>query len=156
MRPSVRTLLLSALFVAASSQAADVWRWKDAQGIVHYGDVPIEGAERVRTSSSAGSSASSTAAVNSPAPTPTPYGLARLEEQRQLDVANKAVQQDLAKKRLEQCKKATERYESLITSNRVYREDSKGQRAYLNAKDLDETRVRARQERDAVCNNPVR
>lgn len=156
MRVSLRTLLLSALLAAACAQAADVWRWKDAQGVVHYGDVPVAGAERVRTSSATAPSASTTAAASTPAPTLTPTGVARLQEQRQLDAANKAVQQDLAKKRLEQCKKATERYDSLINSNRVYREDSKGQRTYLNDKDLEETRVRARQERDAVCSNPAR
>lgn len=28
-------------------QAADTWRWVDADGVVHYSDVPVAGAERI-------------------------------------------------------------------------------------------------------------
>jgi hypothetical protein len=41
----VATLLLCG--VALTAGAADVWRWKDASGVVHYSDFPRPGAERV-------------------------------------------------------------------------------------------------------------
>jgi hypothetical protein len=44
MRP-IATVLLLGLAVAAG--AAEVWRWKDADGVVHYSDQPRPGAERV-------------------------------------------------------------------------------------------------------------
>ena len=40
-------LISSAIGVAA---AADVWRWKDANGVVHYSDQPVPGAERLSVS----------------------------------------------------------------------------------------------------------
>jgi hypothetical protein len=153
MRASARSLLVLAVIAATCTQAGDVWRWKDAQGVVHYSDVPVQGAVRVKQnvssgSSSAGQSQGTTASQS--APVPTPQGIALAEEQRQQQVAGKAVLQDIAKKRSEQCKAATAQYEQLITSTRIYREE-KGERTYLSAKELDETRLRVRQERDAVC-----
>lgn len=32
--------------------AADVWKWRDAQGVIHYSDQPVPGAERVTTQAS--------------------------------------------------------------------------------------------------------
>jgi hypothetical protein len=35
----------------AGAQAADIWRWKDANGVVHYSDVQVPGAERIAVQS---------------------------------------------------------------------------------------------------------
>ncbi len=153
MRASARSLLVLAVIAATCTQAGDVWRWKDAQGVVHYSDVPVLGAVRVKQnvsggSSSAGQSQGTTASQSGPVP--TPQGIALAQEQRQQQAAGKAVLQDIAKKRTEQCKAASAQYEQLITSTRIYREE-KGERTYLSAKELDEARLRVRQERDAVC-----
>ena len=37
-------LIMSAIGVAA---AAEIWRWKDPNGVVHYSDQPVPGAERL-------------------------------------------------------------------------------------------------------------
>jgi hypothetical protein len=154
MRITAKSLLVLAVMAATCSQAADVWRWMDVQGVVHYSDVPVAGAVRVKRSGPTLIPTGTTG--NGSAPVLTPEGLARVAEQKQLDAASKAVQQDLAKKRPEQCKTATARYDKLITSNRVYQEDSKGQRTFLSAKELDEARIRARQERDTACGAAAR
>jgi hypothetical protein len=155
MRASARSLLVLAVIAATCTQAGDVWRWKDAQGVVHYSDVPVQGAVRVKqnvaNSSSSAGRAQGTAAAGQSAPVLTPEGTALADEQRQQQAAGKAVLQDIAKKRVEQCKAATAQYEQLITSRRIYREEKKGERTYLSDKELEETRVRVRQERDAVC-----
>ncbi len=44
-------LALLGLFVAAAA-TADVWRWVDEEGVVHFSDMPVEGAERVDVSES--------------------------------------------------------------------------------------------------------
>ncbi|MGC4027250.1 MAG: DUF4124 domain-containing protein [Steroidobacteraceae bacterium] len=41
------TCFLLLLCGAGALQAADTWRWVDANGVVHYSDVPVPGAERV-------------------------------------------------------------------------------------------------------------
>jgi hypothetical protein len=39
--------LLLLLGGAVALQAAETWRWRDANGVVHFSDVPVPGAERV-------------------------------------------------------------------------------------------------------------
>lgn len=44
----IRPILICAgLLAAAPAMAEDAYRWTDADGVVHYSDVPVEGAERV-------------------------------------------------------------------------------------------------------------
>ena len=40
------TALLS-MCLALSASAAELWRWKDADGVMHYSDQPVQGAERI-------------------------------------------------------------------------------------------------------------
>ena len=47
MRRLASFLLLG---VALAASATEVWRWKDANGVVHYSDSPVPGAERVNAS----------------------------------------------------------------------------------------------------------
>lgn len=35
------------MLIALSASAAELWRWKDADGVVHYSDRPVQGAERI-------------------------------------------------------------------------------------------------------------
>jgi len=38
---------LLSMLIAFSASAAELWRWKDADGVVHYSDRPVQGAERI-------------------------------------------------------------------------------------------------------------
>ena len=42
-------IALLGIFVAAVA-TADVWRWVDENGVVHFSDTPVEGAERIDVS----------------------------------------------------------------------------------------------------------
>ena len=42
-------IALLGIFVAAVA-TADVWRWVDDDGVVHFSDTPVEGAERIEVS----------------------------------------------------------------------------------------------------------
>jgi hypothetical protein len=46
MRRPVLFLLLG-FVLAASAAETEIWRWKDANGVTHYSDSPVPGAERV-------------------------------------------------------------------------------------------------------------
>ena len=45
-----RPWIVLALFAAAAVQAAVIYKWTDAQGVVHYSDQPVPGAEKIVTS----------------------------------------------------------------------------------------------------------
>ena len=44
------------MLVALSAGAAELWRWKDADGVMHYSDRPVPGAERITVQSTQRSS----------------------------------------------------------------------------------------------------
>jgi Domain of unknown function (DUF4124) len=43
---------LLSMLVVLSAGAAEMWRWKDADGVMHYSDRPVPGAERIDVRSS--------------------------------------------------------------------------------------------------------
>ncbi len=57
-------LALLGLFLATAA-AADVWRWVDENGVVHFSDTPVEGAEQIDVSEA---SRTTGARVFTPAP----------------------------------------------------------------------------------------
>jgi hypothetical protein len=66
------SLLLLGVALAAGA-ANEVWRWKDANGVVHYSDSPVAGAERVQLDQPpAGGATARTAPPPSATPAPVP------------------------------------------------------------------------------------
>ncbi len=49
-----RTLIILGVFAAGSSPAAVIYKWTDANGIIHYADQPVPGAQKITTSSDTG------------------------------------------------------------------------------------------------------
>ena len=147
-------LALAGLLFAAGLAHADVWGWQDAEGKWHYSDRPREGAKLIR-SGSRSSSGSSAAAVPGAANDTSAQGAA-IAERLESESAARAVAADLDKKRAEQCKEATERYDKMIATRRLFREKTAGEREYLTEAELSQARVDARKERDAACAAPRR
>jgi hypothetical protein len=63
--------LLSLLFMLPAV-AAELWRWKDADGVVHYSDRPVQGAERINVRSSQISTGEATPQTTAPVTPPPP------------------------------------------------------------------------------------
>ena len=146
-------LALFGLLFAAGLAHADVWGWQDAEGKWHYSDRPREGAKLIRSGSRSGGS--SAAAVPGAANDTSAQGAA-IAERLESESAARAVAADLDKKRAEQCKEATERYDKMIATRRLFREKTAGEREYLTEAELSQARVDARKERDAACAAPRR
>src|ERR1700676_2300922 len=68
-----RPWIVLASLAAFAGQAAVIYKWTDSDGVIHYSDQPVPGAEKIFTASgsSTGGSASSTARPANPG-TPTP------------------------------------------------------------------------------------
>jgi hypothetical protein len=137
--------LAAVCIVATGAGQGDIYRWKDPQGNWHYSDQPQPGAELVRgtrkppsaTPAAAPAVAGTTAATTAPGATDP-----KTAEQVRQDVA---VAQD------ENCKKADEAYNKAVQARRMYKIDAQGVKTYLTDAELDETRLNARTQRDAVC-----
>jgi len=163
---TARTFIAAAMTLAlmASLAQADVWRWKDAQGKWHYSDVPVEGAQLIKSTNRippaqpAAAPEPGSEGETSAAPPVDRFAAsnAAISDQLATEATARQVQDDLRKKRAEQCKEATARYEKSIAARRLYREDKDGQRVYLSEAELDRARIDARTDRDTACGSPSR
>lgn len=141
----LRLVAITALVFAGLSPLAraDVFRWVDKDGIVHYSDEWVAGSEVIhsvgkpRPEASAVAPSRSATAFNSP--TTNDEDNAR------------AVQQDVARARDAQCKYAKERYMKSIQSRRVYKQGKDGERDYMSDTEADAYREQARKDVQATC-----
>ena len=136
---------------AVSPAMADIYRWVDADGRVHYSDRPLaDNAERVGIQSRPTNP--ETVAQKSAATQQADAKAAAQASEKQGDqAAAKAVQQDLAKNQAERCKKAQEDYRTAIESHRIYRVGKDGEREYLSSAEIDQARINARKILDDAC-----
>jgi hypothetical protein len=154
----LRNLAISTLLCAGvvSVAYADVFRWVDDHGGVHYSDQWVPGSEVIKSSTrthppGASNQTSSAPKVSSSAGQPPP------------DNAAKAVKQDVAKIREQQCKEAKDRYDKAIQARRIYKPaptgdtskdaDRPDDRQYLSEEEADAYRVKARQDMQDYCGN---
>ena len=146
MRKLVSIALAAFLVAPAVMAEGEVYRWKDVNGVWHYSDQPQPGAELVKKlGTRSNSSNSPSAPPSAPAAAPD-NGIPPLSRE-----VTQQVRQEAAKAKAEQCKKATEAYESAITARRLYKEDDKGNRTYLTDEQIDAARLEARSTRDIAC-----
>jgi hypothetical protein len=146
------TLLLGA---AATPAFATVYRWVDAKGFVHYSDRPPEGAAKVvaidprfadRNQSVQQTTEDTTAPADNSSPPPPDDSSPGEQTARE-----NSVQQDVERARTEQCKKARERYQNYVQSQRLFKEDKDGKRTYLSDTELTDARLKAKRDVDELC-----
>jgi hypothetical protein len=156
----LRNLAISTLLCAGvvSVAYADVFRWVDDHGGVHYSDQWVPGSEVIKSSTKSQSHPTGTGTQPSYAPkvSSTPSTAAP-------DNSAKAVKQDVAKIREQQCKEAKDRYDKAIQARRIYKPgptsgtskdaDHPDDRQYLSEEDADAYRVKARQDMQDYCGN---
>ena len=147
---SVAGLLLAALSAQASAEEAEVYKWVDADGIVHYSDVPIEGA--VATG------------IRSDRTDPRRLREQQLrqweqdQKQGEQDAIQTAENQAAAARRAEaeadkvdRCAKARERAASYATAHRLFEPLPNGERRYLTAEETTAARTAAEAEVAEWC-----
>jgi hypothetical protein len=158
-RHPARALWLAAglvLLIGATTPAdADVYKWVDTQGHVHYSDLPPPGdAKLLSVESGAGTHrgerppAPAPTAAPPPAPVPIPLPPGTPKEMARL---KQSVDTDVASTRAAQCKAAQERYQGYVNSRRIFREGANKERVYLSDAEADAERVNARREVEELC-----
>jgi len=148
----VRTLALALVLTAAAavSHAADVYRYVDAQGGVHYTDTWVPGSTLIKVDHHVNNTAS-----NATAQRAAQNKSAIAGERASVEVAQandqRAVQTDVAQAREQQCKQAQDNYTKAIQSRRIYKSDKDGEREYLTDTDADAYRLQLRTDMQAAC-----
>jgi hypothetical protein len=126
----------------ATGANADIWKWVDADGHVQYSDRWTPGAVLIK------SEHSSNVADQKQQPNDSDK---RITAQLNREEAQRQVQKDEAAAHAEQCKKATDHYNQLISARRIYNTDSNGDRQYLSDAQADQERVQAKMDMDTAC-----
>jgi len=155
----LRNLAISTLLCAGAVSVAhaDVFRWVDDHGGVHYSDQWVPGSEVVKSSSKPKGASSTPTSYSAPKTSGAPPSK---------DSATKSVKEDLAKVRDQQCKDAKDRYDKAIQARRIYKApaaadpkatkdtDRAEDRQYLSEEEADAYRVKARQDVMDFCGKP--
>jgi len=143
------TLILS-VALASAATAAEIYKWTDEDGNVHYTDKPIDQtSERLNIASSS-----------------TNNEAVRAETQARLDRQSEAAeaaanapkgpsaeeQRADAKERADKCAMYQARLTKFTQSRRLYREDEDGERVYLDEADTQETRDKTEDQVREHCN----
>ena len=131
----LRTLAIGTLILAgvATVAQADVYRWVDEHGSVHYSDQWVPGSELIKTTHPRTST--SDAARRSTEQEKLQVASDRISAQLAQEKDERAVQKDKAKAREQQCKEAKDRYEKAILARRIYKTPQAAAKDQ-NAKDL--------------------
>jgi hypothetical protein len=140
-----------ALLLLSTAASAEVYRWVDAQGRVHYADRPAENAELVSSVASRPTNREDVAKRTEAESAQRAQAAARETEQSAQQATAAAVEQDVEKNRAIQCKKAQEDYRVAVESQKLYRVGKDGERYYLTDAELTEARVNSRRAMDELC-----
>jgi hypothetical protein len=132
--------------LTAGAHADDIWKWTDAQGVVHYSDRPVPGAVLIK-----GNEHPDDTSGQPDDQKPLQASSQQITDQLNQEAAQRKVDQDKADARADQCKKAKDNYTKLIQARRIYNTDSNGQREYLSDQQADQERVQARIDMDSAC-----
>ena len=141
-----RILAIAAVLLGLASVAqADVWRWTDASGTIHYSDSWVPGSVLVKTDTRTSYSTGPTSAPAPSADASAPTDAAQAERDKR-DVAA-----DVQKTQADQCKKARETYDKAVASRRIYKTAADGTREFLSDADADAYRIQLLNVRKQAC-----
>jgi hypothetical protein len=141
----LRLVTVTALVLAGACTLAraDVFRWVDPQGIVHYSDEWMPGSTVIKTTVKPHS--------ESTAPSGLSAANTRVSEQLNDQANSRAVHEDVARAHDTQCNWAKDRYMKAVASRRVYKEGKDGERQYMTDTDADAYREQARKDVQQAC-----
>jgi Domain of unknown function (DUF4124) len=145
-------ILSLALFLtgaALAAPAADVYRYVDAQGGVHYTDTWVPGSTLIKVDHPKG-----TPAAVAPTRTPQSKPLAagdRVSSDLAKAADERAVKADVAQAQEDGCKTAKDNYTKAVASRRIIKSGTDGQREYLSEDDANAYRLQLHDAMQAAC-----
>jgi hypothetical protein len=142
---------LAALAFGFTAQAGEVFVTKDAQGRPIYTDRPDSlPAEKVDIATS------QTATLESTPPNAAATSSYAAEEKARADAAKQAAEArqaaaTTAADKAKRCQDARTQYQNVMNARRLYEDDGKGGRRYLDSAEIDATRADAKKLMDEFC-----
>lgn len=140
----MRRLLLCAVLVPGLA-AAEIYRWTDASGQVHFGEKPQAGAVQVEVNAPA---LQNDAAAVERQQRAERFFAARREEQQQASEKNRAQQAKVA----QECQRLRKQYADLQRGGTFYQMDAQGERVFYDEAQINNARTRLENRLAQGCN----
>lgn len=140
----MRHFLLCALLLPGMA-TAEIYRWTDANGQVHFGEAPQAGAVQIEVKAPV---AQNDAAVAERQQRTERFFEARRQEQQQ--ASEKAREQQA--KTAQECQQLREQFAVLDHGGRYYKTDAQGEMQYYSDKEIDSARDRLKTRLAQRCN----
>ena len=146
-------LCTSLISLSTGLFAAEIYKWTDAEGNVHYGDRPTA-SDQVNLQTVAMASRRTDpdevqAGIEARQERDAVRADARDAKAKEKEEAEKALAD--AEERMRKCEHYRARLEQFITSRRLYRMDENGERNYLDDAQVQEARSKAQQQVQEYC-----
>ncbi len=139
----------AALLFAATAASAEMYRWVDSKGKVHYSDRPVQGAEQVEVKVPGGSGSSEAPAKEAKDDSAKNKADKKAGAGDPSGVTDDDELKDIV--RAEQCNKAKKELETLETASDVYEEDASGGRRMLSTDERVDRIISARKSVSSYC-----
>jgi hypothetical protein len=143
-RSTLLTAVALTVGVFSVHARADIWKWVDTDGHIHYSDRWSPGAVLIKSdhpiSSANGDDQKKLAASSQ-----------QISDQLHKEAVVRSVKQDEAAQREQECKDAQDRYAKAIHARRMYTTDDSGNRQYLSDDEAEQQRIQAKMDVDKYC-----
>ena len=161
---SLHLLLVLVVFsLTATLSHAEIYKWKDKNGAIRYSDTPppsnikqeaLSGKKTVQATGKEPLTAVAAPTKEVPKESMNKEDEAAKQRQRNAEAEkrNKQEKEAEAKRKAENCKAARANFETYKQGGRVYKMNEKGEREYLDDKELTEGKAKAQSEIDENCN----
>jgi hypothetical protein len=151
MLRTIATFTLAASLLIAVQSQADVYKYKDDKGNVLYTDKPATlPAERLNVQSQKTDVVAVQARQDADMKRAQDADKSRQQAGNQQNEQQQAAQLT-AKDKAEKCTQARARYDKYMNSQKLYEQQSGGERRYLTSEELDAARASAKATMDVLC-----
>lgn len=150
----LRILLCTSLITISTGLfAAEIYKWTDTDGNVHYGDRPTAGDQANFETIAVASQRTNPEQVQAGVEARQEREAARAEARDARAEAAEEAEKALAdaEERSRKCDQYRARLEEFVTSRRLYRVDESGERNYLDEVQIQEARSKAQQKVEEYC-----
>ena len=141
----LRAVACAALLLAGVAAYADVYKWIDAEGRVHFTDRPPPSDGRLVSIGQTARTVTQSSAEAPEAPTPVAAGPSAAAPPKPEASLIETVFETLA------CQTARERYQQYVSARRLYLSGEQNDRQYLSDAEMEAARIQARHDVEELC-----
>ena len=140
----------AALVTAGTAVAGEIYKWTDAEGNVHYEDRPSGNSVIQRVAIASKNTDNAAVQARIAAQREARATEEQVSSEAPPEMSRQEIRAEQAK-RQERCQQYRSRLETMLASQRLYREDDAGERVYLDENEIQAARSRVEEQIKEYC-----